>query len=156
MIEKLKILIVEDHKMTRKLLDLALKEDVFEKYFAENGQAALGCYETWKPDVILLDIMVPVMSGYTVLKKIRKKETAMKTTIIVMSGLSAKQDIMDCMNWGIQGYLVKPINFKELAPRILEHHKAAHPGKAQEISQLEERLRANSGTLSEESGMDAQ
>jgi CheY-like chemotaxis protein len=134
--DKIKVLIVEDHKVTQKLFDNALQNDIFEKKVAENGLEALDHYREWKPDVILLDILLPVVSGYTILKEIRKKEKDASTAIVITSSLISKEDIMDCVKLGIQGYLIKPINFKELSHKVLEYFIKAYPERATEVSEL--------------------
>jgi len=134
--QKLKVLIVEDNKVNRKLLENALKDEVFEKKSAENGHEALRCYREWKPDIILLDILLPLVSGYSVLQEIRIKERDMSTIIIITSGLTFKQDIIDCAKLGIHGYLVKPINFRELSGKILEYYSKGYPGKTMTTDEL--------------------
>ncbi len=134
--EKIKVLIVEDHKVTQKLFDKALQDDIFEKKIAENGQDALDHYREWKPDVILLDILLPVVSGYTILKEIRQKDKDASTAIIITSSLISKEDIIDCVKLGIQGYLVKPINFKEMSHKVLEYFIKAYPERITGVAEL--------------------
>jgi DNA-binding response OmpR family regulator len=134
--QKIKALIVDDHKVTQKLLDHALQDDIFEKMIAEDGKFALDYYREWKPDVILLDILLPVISGYSVLKEIRIKDNDKSTAIIIISSLIAKEDIMDCAKLGIQGYIVKPINFKEICRKVLECFMKAYPDRATEAAEL--------------------
>jgi len=134
--QKIKALIVDDHKVTQKLLDHALQDDIFEKMIAEDGKFALDYYREWKPDVILLDILLPVISGYSVLKEIRIKGNDKSTAIIVVSSLMAKEDVMDCAKLGIQGYIVKPINFKEICRKVLECFMKAYPERATEAVEL--------------------
>ncbi|MBF0224993.1 MAG: response regulator [Desulfobacterales bacterium] len=83
--EKIKILIIEDSTLFRALYDEILYDDVFEKKFAENGEDGLILYQEWKPDIILLDMVLPIMSGYSVLKEIRTKLKDISTTIIVQT-----------------------------------------------------------------------
>ena len=118
--QKIKLLIVEDHKVTQKLLDRSLHNDIFEKKIAENGQYALDVYREWIPDVILLDLMLPVISGYNILKEIRTKDKDRYTAIIIVSSSMVKEDIMACAKLGIEGYFVKPVNFKEISHKVLE------------------------------------
>ena len=134
--DKIKVLIVEDHKVTQKLFDNALQNDIFEKKVAENGQEALNHYREWKPNVILLDILLPVVSGYTILKEIREKNKDVSTAIVITSSLMSKEDIMDCVKLGIQGYLIKPINFKEISHKVLEYFIKAYPERATEVAEL--------------------
>ncbi len=139
----LKILIVEDNKPTSRIMKHVLQEDIFEKRFAQDGQQALWEYKSFKPDLIILDLMLPVVSGYTFLKEIREREKDRKTAVIVCSSLGAKQDIVDCVKLGIQGYLLKPINFKEMSFKILDYLKAAQPERADEISKLREKIKVS-------------
>ncbi len=69
--DKLKILITEDDKLYQKIYDKALLEDVFEKHFVNNGKDAIELYKTWKPNIVILDIGLPDIAGYLVLKEIR-------------------------------------------------------------------------------------
>jgi len=134
--QKIKILIVEDHKVTQKLLDQSLRNDIFEKRIAENGESALEHYHEWKPDVILLDILLPVISGYAILKEIRTKDKDTSTAIIIVSSLMTKEDVMDCAKLGIEGYIVKPINVKEMNRKVLEYLSKSSSEKATEATKL--------------------
>ncbi|HVO66146.1 MAG TPA: response regulator [Syntrophales bacterium] len=134
--QKIKVLIVDDHKVTQKLLEQSLQDDIFEKKIAEDGKFALDYYHEWKPDIILLDILLPVISGYSVLKEIRLKDNDKSTAIIVVSSLMEKADIMDCAKLGIQGYIVKPINFKEICRKVIEYFIKAYPERATEAAGL--------------------
>jgi len=95
----------------------------FEKRFTENGTKALKVYEDWKPDIILLNLMLPDKSGYNALKDIRNKYEDQSTTIITASSLSDREDARQCAKHGIQGYLVKPIKFLELHKNIMKLHR---------------------------------
>ena len=124
--EKIKLLIVEDNKLDQTFYDHSLSESIFEKRLAENGTKALKVYEDWKPDIILLDLMLPEESGYNVLKNIRDKHEDQSTTIIIAPSLSDGEDIRQCAKYVIQGYLVKPIKPKEFNEKILKLHSDRH------------------------------
>ena len=121
---KLKVLIADDSKVSQIMIDEALSDELYSKRPAVNGQEALDLYFKWRPDVILLDIMMPLVSGYAALKAIRQHEktekTQKKTVVIMLTALSDKESIVDCMKVGIQGYMVKPFNKEELCSRIDE------------------------------------
>ncbi len=131
---KLKILVAEDDRMILKLYDHFLKEDVFEKRFAIDGEEALKIYSEWDPDILVLDIMMPLLSGYTVLKVIREVKNDLLRCVVVSSSLSSKLDILDCVKLGIQGYLVKPLNWKEICFTILDFYQKANPEKTGAIA----------------------
>ncbi len=124
---KLKILLVDDSKVVMQIYKEALSDNLYEKRFAMNGQDALNFYRTWQPDLILLDIVLPVTTGYSALKEIRRieKDTGTRTAIIMVTSLADKSDINDCARLGIQGYIVKPFQATELAAKI-EHYYAAY------------------------------
>lgn len=119
--DKIKILIVEDSPNINLLYDRGLPEAVFEKRFAHNGSDALLAYEEWQPEIIVLDVMLPVKSGYTVLKEIRNVIGDKKTTIIMSTSLSEKDDVTTMMKLGIQGYIIKPFGVRDIGGRILRY-----------------------------------
>ena len=127
--DKIKILVAEDEGLIRKLYDNGLHEDVFEKRIVSNGADAMKAYNEWSPDVILLDVRMPTISGYSVLKEIREKNKDKDTAIIMATSLSSEDDIMACIKLGIQGYLIKPIKVGELGERVLEYCQKVNPSK---------------------------
>jgi DNA-binding response OmpR family regulator len=127
---KIKILIVEDSPNINLLYDKGLPDTVFEKRFANNGKDGLLVYNDWHPEIIVLDIMLPVMTGYCVLKEIRETTEDKSTTIIMSTSLSEKDDIVSLMKLGIQGYVVKPFSLKEIGGRILKYYEKVDPQKA--------------------------
>lgn len=130
MADKLKTLIVEDSKAIQVIYDAGLNNGVFEKHFEKDGNEALEVYRTWHPDIIVLDIMIPGMSGYELLKEIREESKDSTTTVIVASSLSGRETVVDFLRLGIQGYLVKPFTHKEVSQKILECYKKMNPQRA--------------------------
>lgn len=127
---KLKILITDDDKSIQALYYKGLPEDFFEKRIVGNGSDAIELYKSWKPDIVILDIMMPVMSGYEALKKIREMEKYSKdksSVIIMATAMSSKNDILDCAKLGIQGYIIKPFKHTEISNRILSYYQKANP-----------------------------
>lgn len=118
---KLKILIAEDKRIDRVIYNKGLPDDVYEKKFAEDGEETVDKYQSWQPDIILLDLMMPQKSGFSVLQDIREweKNSNKKTAIIVATMLSKKEDIEDCARLGIQGYFIKPIKTADMNKKIL-------------------------------------
>ena len=130
--EKIKILIAEDDKMVRRLYDEAFIEDVFEKQIVSNGEDAFNTYLTWKPEIMILDIMMPLMTGYTVLQKIRKENSDLNTTIIMASSISDKENVVSCLKLGIQGYITKPFKADEIAKRALDYYHQKNAQRAKD------------------------
>jgi len=128
---KIKILIVEDSPNINLLYDKGLPKEVFEKRFAHDGNSAMLAYAEWKPEIIVLDVMLPEKSGYTVLKEIRNVIGDKMTTIIMSTRLSEKDDVTTMMKLGIQGYIIKPFSIRDIGDRILrylekvDHRRAA-------------------------------
>jgi len=134
--DNLKILIAEDNSFSQKFYDTYISAKVFDKRFAENGKVALDIYAEWRPDIILLDLMMPVMSGQEVLQHIRETLKDLATTVIISSLSSHKDDVSVCAHYGVQGYLVKPLNPKEISKVLLQLYTKANPRKAEEIATL--------------------
>jgi CheY-like chemotaxis protein len=134
--ENLKLLIAEDNSFSRKFYDNYISGKVFDKRFAENGKVALEIYTEWRPDIILLDLMMPVMSGQEVLQHVRETLKDLATTIIISSLSSHRDDVAVCARYGVQGYLVKPLNPKEISKVLLQLYKQANPRKAADIVAL--------------------
>jgi len=140
--EKLKILIVEDDRTTQKLYERFLSEEVFDRTFAKTGGEALELFHTVQPDLILLDLMLPEVSGYNVLKQIREDYQDKQIPIIISTSLISKEDIVSCAKFGIQGYLTKPIIWKEVSRKILETLQKSCPQMTDRIAELKPLLEA--------------
>ena len=126
MVEKLKILIAEDEAVTRQLLQIAFRDErQFEARMVNNGEEALIDYKAWQPDIVLMDIMMPQMNGFTTLQAIRKTLKDTVTTVVMVSAVTDKQDIVACAKLGIQGYVLKPFQVKTLAATVLGYHRKA-------------------------------
>ncbi len=118
---EIKILLVDDDKSIHDLYNEGLANTVFAKQFASNGEEALKIYDTWHPDVIVLDLQMPLMSGYEVLREIRHARGDKSTKVIMATASTSSQDIRDCINLGIQGYIIKPFKIKEISNTILHY-----------------------------------
>jgi DNA-binding response OmpR family regulator len=129
--QKLKTLIIEDSKPIHVIYNAGLSDIVFEKRFEKDGYEALETYNKWKPDIIVLDIMIPGMSGYSLLKEIRQEKKDATTTVVVASSLSGQDTVGDVLKLGVQGYIVKPFTHKEIGHKILESYKKMNPERAE-------------------------
>ena len=115
-----KILFVDDDFNILNLLDNYLSMKGFEVQTAENGYFALKKIDSFQPDVIILDIMMPRMDGYEVCEKIREhhNEELARTPIIVISALNHLNDVKKAISAGANDYIVKPINLQVLFEKI--------------------------------------
>ncbi len=112
---KNKILIVDDEKNICELIRLYVEKEGFEAIIATDGQIAIECFKKFSPDMVLLDIMLPVKDGWQVCREIR----AMSDTPIIM--LTAKGETFDKvlgLELGADDYVVKPFEPKELIARM--------------------------------------
>lgn len=120
-----KILIVDDIDYNREILTHFLQEWDFDIYEASNGEKAIEMAENLKPDLILMDIKMPVMDGYEASKKIRKNRELKDTPIIAITVSTLKQD-EEVTGKLCNGYLRKPVSKQDLIEelsRYLKHNK---------------------------------
>lgn len=110
-----KILVVDDDENIAELIRLYLQKECFETKIATDGEAALTIAKQYRPDLILLDIMLPGIDGYEVLREIRK------TSDLPVIMLSAKGEIFDKvlgLELGADDYIMKPFDSKEMIARV--------------------------------------
>ncbi|MCF2595818.1 response regulator transcription factor [Pseudoflavonifractor phocaeensis] len=110
-----KVLIVEDDGNIAELLHLYLEKEGFETQVAKDGGKGVEYFRSFQPDLVLLDIMLPIMDGWTVLKKIR--ETS-KTPVIMLTAKGETEDKVTGLEGGADDYIVKPFEMKEVLARI--------------------------------------
>jgi len=114
-----KILIVEDHSDMLLILKKYLTESRYETIGAENAEIGLELFDSEKPDLVLMDLMLPGMSGLEAISKIKAKEhDSQYTPIIVLTAKNEVNDIVTGLESGADDYIVKPFNFDELTARI--------------------------------------
>lgn len=109
--EKKKILIIEDEAMLQRALTEFLESEKFEIVNALNGEEGLMMAKEKKPDLILLDIILPKKDGYEVLEEIKKNEDTKKIPVIILTNLESAEDIQRAFDAGATTYLVKS-NYK--------------------------------------------
>lgn len=114
----LKILAVDDTEMNISLLERFFRKLGHEMVVATNGQEAVECFEAERPDIILMDVMMPVMDGYDATREIRKRSGDQWIPIIFMSAKSAIEDQVMGLEAGGDDYLTKPVNMRILAAKI--------------------------------------
>ncbi|MBQ1767756.1 MAG: response regulator transcription factor [Oscillospiraceae bacterium] len=112
---KEKILVVEDERHIAELIRLYLEKEGFEVIHAADGGAGVAEFERTAPDLVLLDIMLPVMDGWQVLKEIRASS---KTPVIMLTAKSETGDKVTGLENGADDYITKPFEVKELIARI--------------------------------------
>ena len=110
-----KVLIVEDDNNIAELLHLYLEKEGFETQVAPDGGKGVELYRSFHPELVLLDIMLPVMDGWSVLKKIRETD---KTPVIMLTAKGELNDKVQGLEGGADDYITKPFEMKEVLARI--------------------------------------
>ena len=110
-----KVLIVEDDSNIAELLHLYLEKEGFETAVAPDGGKGVELFRSFQPDLVLLDIMLPVLDGWGVLKKIREHD---KTPVIMLTAKGETNDKVTGLESGADDYIVKPFEMKEVLARI--------------------------------------
>lgn len=111
-----RILIVEDERAVARGLEYALQDEGFDVLIAETGQDALGLARTQDPDLILLDIRLPDISGFDVCRQLRQE--GKRQPILMLTALDEPVDKVLGLELGADDYVVKPYNLRELIARI--------------------------------------
>jgi len=112
-----RILIVDDEAPARLALATLLRREGFEVCDVSNGTAALAACESFRPDLILLDIVMPGMDGFEVCQRIKATPETRLTPVVLITGLSATEDRIRGINASADDFLSKPIDFNELLAR---------------------------------------
>jgi len=121
-----KILIVDDEPFNVDYLEQELEDLGYETVSASNGQEALAKVAAEAPDLILLDVMMPVMDGFTVCRILKEHEDTRLIPIIIMTALDAVADRIKGIKAGADDFLTKPVHEEELFARIATTLKLKH------------------------------
>ncbi|MEN6441219.1 MAG: response regulator [Syntrophobacter sp.] len=131
-------MIAEDDRHVSLIYQVGLPDEVFERFTVTSGDEVLESFKEWKPEILILDIMLPGISGYAVLKAIREEMNDTETSIIMATSLSGRDAVLDCVQLGIQGYLVKPFSHREIAGKVLGYFQKVNSERAlQAIGRLQ-------------------
>ncbi len=129
MANKQKILIVDDDANIAEIISLYLTKECFTTFVAQDGEEALKAFETYSPNLVLLDLMLPGIDGYQVCREIRSK------SMVPIIMLSAKGEVFDKvlgLELGADDYIEKPFDSKELVARVKAVLRRAEAPKTEE------------------------
>lgn len=118
---KAKILIVDDEPINVMIANKILQKNGYDTITAKNGQEALDVTSSDSIDLILLDIMMPVMSGFEVCSKLQQDEKLKDIPVIFLTAVTDKESIVKGFDVGGKDYLTKPFNTPELLARVKTH-----------------------------------
>ncbi|MEI2680162.1 response regulator [Erwinia aphidicola] len=110
-----RILIIEDDADAADVLDAYLKREGYEVKIADDGLAGLAAAQVWKPDLILLDVMLPGMKGTDVLVALRRESSV---PVIMVTAMGDMHDKIGALRFGADDYIVKPYNPAEVVARV--------------------------------------
>ena len=113
-----KIVLAEDEPQIARLTKFKLEKEGYEVIWEDNGSSAIESVKTNKPDLILLDVMMPVMDGYQVLKKLKEDEELKNIPVIMLTAKGQERDVLKGFDLGSDDYIIKPFRPAELASRI--------------------------------------
>ncbi len=122
-----RVLVVDDHPPTRDLVRSAIEALGVQVSTAENGAEALLSVSRDTPDLIILDVMMPVMDGFQTLQVLQQSEETKEIPIIMLTAKSSDRDVAHGWRWGVTSYLTKPFSIDSLVAlvrRVLENTKA--------------------------------
>ena len=123
-IKEFKVLVVEDDLQLRKFMKLILENKFqFKVFEAENGKIGMEVVEKEKPNLILLDLMMPEVTGSEFLANIRQKDEFKDISVIVCSAVSDKKVISELVRYGISDFILKPVTPTQLTNKIGEFLK---------------------------------
>lgn len=135
MAEKQKILIVDDDANIAGLIQIYLTKECYDTTIAADGEAALTILKHYKPDLVLLDIMLPGIDGYEVLREIRKSSDL---PVIMLSAKGETFDKVLGLELGADDYIMKPFDSKEMVARVKAVLRRAISGKTPVVSGIQE------------------
>jgi signal transduction histidine kinase len=136
----LRVLVVDDEPINREVLAQHLTAKGFEVSHAQDGEQAIARIEADKPDVVLLDVMMPKKTGYDVLESVRPKLEAHELPVLLLTAKAQESDLQYGFSLGASDYLLKPVSFVELDARLGHHAKLVRAGRSL-AAELEERRR---------------
>ncbi|MEZ7500102.1 response regulator transcription factor [Flavobacterium sp. Arc3] len=113
----MKILIAEDDVMMLKTMEFKLKKEGFTVIACANGEEAITKIKTENPDVIITDIMMPLINGLEMVRKV-KAELKLNIPIIVLSGVGLEKTVLEAFELGADDFITKPFSPNELIVRI--------------------------------------
>jgi DNA-binding response OmpR family regulator len=113
-----RILVVDDEVDVTLILRTALESEGFEVETAGNGPDALALALEDPPDLILLDIMMPGMSGFEVLRKLKAEDATSAVPVIMLTGVSERKKIQEALTGGTDYYIIKPFDFPDLLDKV--------------------------------------
>lgn len=112
------ILVAEDQQHIRSLIEYKLKNSGYNVICVEDGNAALKTAQELKPNLIMLDVMMPLMTGFEVLAALKQDDATKNIPILLVTAQSKEEEVLKGLELGAEDYITKPFSPNELVARI--------------------------------------
>lgn len=119
----MRILVVDDQDLNRTMLQFMLEQEGYEVHLAENGQVAIDKFDDVKPDLVLLDVIMPVLDGYETAPILKSKSGNIHLPIIFITALDDQKSMLQCLEVGGDDFLAKPFDKVVLSAKIKAHSR---------------------------------
>ena len=113
-----RIVLAEDEPQIARLVEFKLKKEGYQIVWKENGEEALKAIKADRPDLILLDVMMPVMDGYEVLRRVKEDENLKSIPVVMLTARAQERDVVKGIDLGAEDYITKPFHPAELLARV--------------------------------------
>lgn len=113
-----RVLVVDDDEDSRRLLQHLLERQGYTVVLADGGPAAISALESTEVDVVVLDVMMPLMDGFAVCRELKKSDSTASVPVILLTARDDMQTRATGMKLGVSDFLAKPVNKEELYARI--------------------------------------
>ena len=118
---KKKILLVDDETEFSEMVKMRLEANGYEVATAESGEIGLAKAGAWNPNLILLDVMMPGMDGFQVLRKLREARGTKYTPVVMLTAKGETKSIFKAQDYGVADYLIKPCDSRDLLEVVKKH-----------------------------------
>jgi DNA-binding response OmpR family regulator len=112
------VLIADDDPLLRAILEHKLSAAGYRVAAVEDGQAALEAVLADRPDILVLDAMMPIMDGFETLRRLKAREDLRGVIVVMLTALKREEDVVSALKLGAADYLAKPFNPDELVARL--------------------------------------
>jgi two-component system, cell cycle response regulator len=116
--QQIRVLVADDSAVSRKLVEQTLSDKRYSLVFAKSGREAINLFAEHHPTLVIVDWIMPDLTGLEICKHIRSKEKASYTYIILLTGKSEKESVVEGLAAGADDYLTKPFHHEELIARV--------------------------------------
>ena len=118
MVNKIVVVIADDDPQISRLVKFKLEKEGYSIFLGENGQEALDLIREVTPDIVILDVMMPVMDGFEVLRELKSEQVTAGIPAIMLTAREMEEDVLKGFDLGAVDYMTKPFSPSELAARV--------------------------------------